>query len=246
MGASAHHRHRCADRRSAAAGAADLDARHARTSDERACVPAHARAQPQIRADAREPDQGTMGSSRPAAVGRKTIVIVGLGILAEHLAARCKLFGMEVIGVSSGRKFAPNFDEVVPRAALRQVSQRADFLMLLVPYSRETHHLVNADVLAAMKPSAFLINLARGGVLDEAAFIAHMKAGKIAGAALDVFSTQPLPAQSPLWHLPNVIISPNVGGHSDNFVEQMLTVVVPNLRAYIEGRQKDLRNLVAH
>jgi D-2-hydroxyacid dehydrogenase (NADP+) len=176
----------------------------------------------------------------------KTIVIVGLGILAEHLAARCKLFGMEVIGVSSGRKFAPNFDEVVPRAALRQVTQRADFLMLLVPYSRETHHLVNADVLAAMKPSAFLINLARGGVLDEAAFIAHMKAGKIAGAALDVFSTQPLPAQSPLWHLPNVIISPNVGGHSDKFVEQMLTVVVPNLRAYIEGRQKDLRNLVAH
>jgi D-2-hydroxyacid dehydrogenase (NADP+) len=176
----------------------------------------------------------------------KTIVIVGLGILAEHLAARCKLFGMHVIGVSSGRKSAPQFDEVFSRAELRQVAARADFLMLLVPYSKETHHLVNADVLAAMKPSAFLINLARGGVLDEAAFIAHMKAGKIAGAGLDVFSKQPLPPESPIWHLPNVNITPNVGGFSDRFVEQTLSVAVPNLRAYIEGRQKDMRNIVAH
>lgn len=176
----------------------------------------------------------------------KTIVIVGLGILAEHLAARCKLFGMKVLGVSSGRKHAPDFDEVFSRAELRQAAQRADFLMLLVPYSKDTHHLVNAEVLAAMKPGAFLINLARGGVLDEAAFIAHMKAGKIAGAALDVFSTHPLPPQSPLWHLPNVIISPNVGGFSDKFVEQTLAVVTPNLRAFMENRQKDLRNIVAH
>ena len=176
----------------------------------------------------------------------KTIVIVGLGILAEHLAARCKLFGMHVVGVSSGRKSAPNFDEVFSRTDLRDAAKRADFLMLLVPYSKETHHLVNADVLAAMKRSAFLINLARGGVLDEAAFVAHMKAGKIAGAGLDVFSKQPLPPESPLWHLPNVIITPNVGGHSEKFVEQTLTIVAPNLRAYIEGRQKDMRNIVTH
>jgi phosphoglycerate dehydrogenase-like enzyme len=176
----------------------------------------------------------------------KTIVIVGLGILAEHLAARCKLFGMRVIGVSAGRKHAPNFDEVFSRTDLRQAAARADFLMLLVPYAKDTHHLINADVLSAMKPSAFVINLARGGVLDEAALIAHLKAGKIAGAGLDVFSAQPLPPGSPLWHLPNVIITPNVGGHSDKFVEQTLTVVAPNLQAYLEGRTKDLRNLVAH
>ncbi len=176
----------------------------------------------------------------------KTIVIVGLGILAEHLAARCKLFGMRVIGVSAGRTQAPNFDEVFSRTALRQVAARADFLMLLVPYSKDTHHLINADVLAAMKPSAFLINLARGGVLDEAALAAALKEGKIAGAGLDVFSTQPLPPESALWHLPNVIITPNVGGHSDKFVEQTLAVVVPNLQAYLDGRTTDLRNLVAH
>lgn len=176
----------------------------------------------------------------------KTIVIVGMGILAEHLAARCKLFGMAVIGVSAGRKHAPNFDEVHPRTALRQLAARADFLMLLVPYSKDTHHLINAEVISAMKPTAFLINIARGGVLDEAALAAALKAGKIAGAGLDVFSQQPLPPESPLWHLPNLIITPNVGGHSDKFVEQTLTVVVPNLRAFIEGRQRDLRNIVAH
>jgi D-2-hydroxyacid dehydrogenase (NADP+) len=176
----------------------------------------------------------------------KTIVIVGVGILAEHLAARCKLFGMKTIGVSGGRKHAPHFDELHPRSELTALAARADFLVLLVPYSKDTHHMVNAEVLTAMKSTAFLINLARGGVLDEAAFVAHMRAGKIAGAGLDVFSTQPLPPESPLWHLPNTIITPNVGGHSERFVAQTLTVVEPNLRAYIEGRTKDLINLVAH
>ena len=118
----------------------------------------------------------------------KTIVIVGLGILAEHLAERCKLFGMTVIGVSGGRASAPHFDEVHPRSELAKLAARADFLMLLVPYSPETHHLINRDVIAAMKPTAFLINLARGGVLDEAALIEHLQAGKIAGAGLDIFS----------------------------------------------------------
>ena len=176
----------------------------------------------------------------------KTIVIVGLGILAEHLAERCKLFGMTTIGVSRGRTRAPHFDEVHPRNALAKLAARADFLMLLVPHSPDTHHLINRDVIAAMKPAAFLINLARGGVLDEAALIEHLQAGKLAGAALDVFSQQPLPPDNPLWKMPNVIITPNIGGRSNQFVRQTMSVVVPNLQAYTEGRLKDLRNLVAH
>jgi phosphoglycerate dehydrogenase-like enzyme len=176
----------------------------------------------------------------------KTIVIVGLGLLAEHLAERCKLFGMHVIGVSGGRSGRiPNFDEVVSRSELAKVAGRADFLMLLVPHSRETDKLVSRDVIAAMRPTAFLINLARGGVLDEAALIEHLKAGKIAGAAMDVFSQQPLPPDSPLWTMPNVIITPNVGGRSDVFVEQTLTIVEPNIAAYQEGRLQDLRNVIA-
>lgn len=176
----------------------------------------------------------------------KTVVIVGLGLLAEHLAERCKLFGMATIGVSGGRDAAPHFDEVHPRRALAQQAARADFLMLLVPYSPETHHLIDRDVIAAMKPTAFLINLARGGVLDEAALIEHLRAGKIAGAGIDIFSKMPLAPDNPLWRMPNVIITPNIGGRSDRFVEQSLTVLEPNIAAFVEGRLKDLRNLVAH
>ena len=177
----------------------------------------------------------------------KTVVVVGLGILAEHLAERCKLFGMTTIGVSGSRNDAPHFDEVYPRARLAQVAARADFLVLLVPYSPGTHHLVGREIIAAMKPSAFLVNVARGGVLDERALIEALRAGRIAGAGIDVFADQkPLPPDSPLWRMPNVIITPNVGGRSDTFVEQTLTIVEPNLRAFVEGRLKDLRNLVAH
>jgi phosphoglycerate dehydrogenase-like enzyme len=177
---------------------------------------------------------------------RKTIVIVGLGLLAEHLAERCKTFGMTTVGVSDGRTQGPHFDAIVPRKKLVEAAGRADFLVLLVPYSPATHNLINRDVIAAMKPSAFLINLARGGVLDQDALIEHLQTGKIAGAGLDVFPTQPLPKDNPLWKMPNVIITPNIGGRSDRFVEQTLTVFEPNLAAYKEGRLKDLRNIIAH
>jgi D-2-hydroxyacid dehydrogenase (NADP+) len=185
------------------------------------------------------------GWNQPILHGR-TVVVVGLGILAEHLAERCKLFGMKTIGISSGRSRAPHFDEVLPREALTQAAARADFLVLLVPYSPATHRMINREVLSAMKPTAFLVNLARGGVLDEAALTELLQAGRIAGAAIDVFSTQPLPPDNPLWTMHNVIITPNVGGRSENFVEQTLTIVEPNLRAFLEGRLKDLQNLVAH
>jgi phosphoglycerate dehydrogenase-like enzyme len=176
----------------------------------------------------------------------KTIVIVGLGLLAEHLAERCKMFGMTTVGISDGRTKGPFLDDVLPRKRLVAAAGRADFLVLLVPYSPATHNLINRDVIAAMKPTAFLINLARGGVLDQDALIEHLQAGKIAGAGLDVFPTQPLPKDNPLWTMPNVIITPNIGGRSDRFVEQTLTVLEPNLAAYKEGRLKDLRNIIAH
>ena len=97
-----------------------------------------------------------------------------------------------------------------------------------------------------MKPTAFLINLARGGVLDDAALIEHLQAGKIAGAGIDVFSTMPLPPDNPLWRMPNVIITPNIGGRSDNFIEQTMTVLEPNLQAFVDGRLNDMRNVIPH
>ncbi len=173
----------------------------------------------------------------------KTVAIVGVGSISEELAQRCKVFGLKVIGISS-RATAAGFDELHPRGRLNEVAARADFLVLLVPYAPDTHHLVNAAVLAAMKPSAFLINVARGNVVDELALIETLRARRIAGAGLDVFATEPLPATSPLWGLDNVIVTPHVGGLSDIYAEQALPYLVHNVRAYLAGNVAGMQNRI--
>ena len=111
----------------------------------------------------------------------KTAVLVGVGRIAEDLAQRCKLFGMTVVGVST-RATAPHFDAMYPRAQIAKAASLADFLILLAPYTKENHHLVDAATIDAMKPDGVLINLARGGVLDEEALRRALVAGRIAGA----------------------------------------------------------------
>ena len=165
----------------------------------------------------------------------KTICIVGLGAIAEALAARCHAFGMRIIGVSDGRSEVEGFSRVYRRSEIRTAATEADFLVVIVPYGPETHHLIDAGVLEAMKPTAFLINIARGGCVDEAAVIAHLRANRIAGAALDVFETEPLPAESPLWSLPNLIITPHIGGMADIYREQALPILIAHLKAYAEA-----------
>jgi phosphoglycerate dehydrogenase-like enzyme len=174
----------------------------------------------------------------------KTAMLVGVGRIAEALAQRCKSFGMRVLGVSTGRTSAPGFDVIHPRQTLRAVVIEADFLVVLVPHTRETHHLIDAGVLGAMKPAAMLINLARGDVIDEAALIRALTAGRIAGAALDVFHTEPLPNDSPLWDLPNVIITPHIGGMSDIYAEQVLPLLIDNLSAFMAGTPERMRYIV--
>ena len=116
-----------------------------------------------------------------------------------------------------------------------------------MPYSPATDKLISRDVIAAMKPTAFLINLARGGVLDEAALIDHLRAGKIAGAGRRrLFQAAAAGPIIRFWTMPNVIITPNIGGRSDCFVEQTLTIVAPNMQAFIDGRANEMRNIVAH
>src|SRR2546429_387457 len=122
------------------------------------------------------------------------LVVVGVGRIAEELAQRCKVFGMTVVGVST-RATAPGFDAMYPRAQIAKAAALADFLILLAPYTKENHHLVNAATIDAMKPDGVLINIARGGVLDEEALRRALLAGRIAGAGLDVFQTEPLPPE---------------------------------------------------
>lgn len=173
----------------------------------------------------------------------KTACIIGLGAIAEHLARVLAAFEMRVTGVS-GRAEAPGFDRIFPRAELTNAVAEADVVIVLVPYTPETHHIVNAEVIAAMKPTAHLVNIARGGCVDEQALRAALVEGRIAGAALDVFATEPLPADSPLWSTPNLIVTPHVGGFSDAYHEQALPILIENMAAYASGGVDALKGRV--
>jgi phosphoglycerate dehydrogenase-like enzyme len=175
----------------------------------------------------------------------KTIGIVGMGAISVELAARCRAFGMRVIGVSDSLRHAEGFAEIVSRSSLVDVAARVDFLVVLVPYTDATHHIINANVLRAMRSDSYLINIARGAVVDEAALVEVMREQRIAGAGLDVFATEPLPASSPLWTLPNVIITPHIGGLSDNYAVQLTPLLLHNLRCHVNGDITSMRNIVA-
>jgi D-2-hydroxyacid dehydrogenase (NADP+) len=174
----------------------------------------------------------------------KTAVLVGIGPIAEELAVRCAAFGIHVIGVSDARTEAPNFEKILRRHRLREAAALADFMIVLVPLSPRTHHMIDDGVLGAMKQTAILINLARGPVVDEKALIQRLLEGRIAGAALDVFEVEPLPSDSPLWNMPNVIVTPRIGGMSDVYSEQVLPLVVHNLRCFLDGRLAEMKNIV--
>jgi len=171
---------------------------------------------------------------QPVLTGR-TVCIVGLGVIGEHLAGMLAAFGVQVTGVSGGRKEAPGFKHVYARENLAEAAAEADILVLLTPYTPQTHHIVDAQVIAAMKPSSLLINLSRGGCLDEIALMDALREKRIAGAALDVFSSEPLPPESPLWDLPNLIVTPHIGGFSDIYHEQALPIVAANMADYAQG-----------
>jgi D-2-hydroxyacid dehydrogenase (NADP+) len=174
----------------------------------------------------------------------RTVAILGVGAIAEELARRCKVFGMCVIGVSAGRTSAPHFDAILPRERLKNAAGQADFLVVLVPHNKATHHIIDEAVLGAMKPTGVLINIARGGVVDEEALIRALRAGRIGGAGLDVFRTEPLSKDSPLWDLPNVFITSHIGGMSDTYGEQVLPLLIENLAAFVAGTPECMRFIV--
>jgi phosphoglycerate dehydrogenase-like enzyme len=121
-----------------------------------------------------------------------------------------------------------------------------DYLVVLTPYSPETHHIVDARVLAAMKPDAFLINLARGGVVNEPDLARALRDGRLRGAALDVFAQEPLPPDNELWSLSNVIISPHLGGLNASYPHSVLPLVMENISLFGSGRVNEMKNLVTH
>jgi phosphoglycerate dehydrogenase-like enzyme len=174
----------------------------------------------------------------------KTVGILGVGLIAEYLAPICKQFGMTVVGISSSPRETKNFDRMVKRDDLVKTAPELDFLVALTPMSAETRGIIGDKVFKAMKPSAYLVNVARGGVVDEPALIKALESGEIAGAALDVFSQEPLPPDNPLWKAKNVTIFPHLGGYSKGYEDRAMPTLAGNMSKYLAGDLKNMINIV--
>jgi phosphoglycerate dehydrogenase-like enzyme len=176
----------------------------------------------------------------------KTVGIFGIGQIAEALAPKCKAFGMRVVGVTSAPRNIAGFDRMHRREELAQVVGDFDFFVLLTPLTAATRNSIDAKIFAAMKPTSFLINLARGGVVDEPALIEALNNKRIAAAALDVFSHEPLPVDHPFWSMPNVIITTHQGGFCDVYIDYALPTVETNMACFLNGDFNGMINVVAH
>lgn len=169
-------------------------------------------------------------SIREDELGGKTLLIVGLGDIGTRLAKLAKAFDMHVIGVK--RNVATTgtpADEIHPPTHLLELLPRADYVALTCPLTPETTGLIDAPALAAMKPGSYLINMARGRVVDEPALIAALQQGQLAGAGLDCAWEEPLPAASPLWTMPNVLITPHTAGETRRYEENVIDILLENL-----------------
>ena len=174
----------------------------------------------------------------------KTAVIVGIGVVGIAIGELLKALGMTVIGVTRTPRAVADFDDMMPTERLADAARRADYLINVLPGSTDNLGIFDANVFAAMKPTAYYINGGRGQTVDEAALIAALRERRIAGAGLDVFQSTPLPPDSPFWELPNVFITPNVGGYIVEYEDLIMPIVIDNMRLFLAGRQSEMRNIV--
>jgi phosphoglycerate dehydrogenase-like enzyme len=166
----------------------------------------------------------------------KTIFVLGLGAVGGEVARICKLgFRMRVLGLARRDRTSPHVDCFVERGELPRALAEADFVSLCLPTTASTRAIVDAAALAAMKPGAYLINVARAQLVDEPALIAALQEGRLAGAGLDAFSVEPLPADSPFWSLPNVIITPHTSAITDRLGDHFVDFWCENVRRFADG-----------
>src|SRR5262249_58935438 len=174
----------------------------------------------------------------------KTAVVVGIGVAGTAIGDLLHGFGMKVIGVSRTVRDIPGFASIMPTEKLADAAAKADFLINVLPADPKNLGLFTREVFAIMKPTAFFINIGRGETVDEAALIDCLREKRIAGAALDVFATRPLPVSSPLWDMPNVVITPHVGGYVAEYEDYVMPIVIDNMRHFLAGRRERMRNIV--
>jgi phosphoglycerate dehydrogenase-like enzyme len=188
----------------------------------------------------------------PAELINSTVGIIGYGSVGQRLARLLQSFGVTVLASrrdllktdhadyqvdGQGDPAAELPRRLYPGKALRSLLKECDYVVVTVPLTPETRGMLGAKQLSAMKPGSYLIDVSRGGVVDQEALIKALEKGQMAGAALDVFSEEPLPADSPLWEMPKVLISPHVAGLSPHYVERAFTLFKENLRRYIAGEE---------
>ena len=177
-------------------------------------------------------------------LGGKTLLVVGLGRIGSHLARLAKAFGMRVIGTKRDPGAGgENAHDVFSTGRLGEILPLADFVALTCPLTPQTEGLINAQTLALMKPSAFLINVARGKIVDEGALIAALTSGRIAGAGLDCTVEEPLPNASPLWNIPNVLVTPHTAGETRRYEDNVLDILLENLERLSRG-ETELKNQI--
>jgi len=180
---------------------------------------------------------------RPRELRGATLLVVGLGAIGREVARLARGMGMRVTAVTrSGQDAAGVTDRVAPATALDALLPEADFVVLAAPETPETHHLMNAARLARMRPGAYLVNVARGSLVEEPALVAALREHRIAGAALDVAGEEPLPESSPLWTLENCFLTPHLSGASDSLWDRQAELLCDNLDRWFSGRE--LRNRV--
>jgi D-2-hydroxyacid dehydrogenase (NADP+) len=176
----------------------------------------------------------------------KTAVLAGVGVVGIAVGQLLKAFGMHVVGVTRTPRAVEGFDEMVPTDRLLEAAGRADFLLNILPATADNALLFGRALFAAMKPSAYYISIGRGQTVDEAALISVLRERRIAGAGLDVFQTEPLPADSPFWDLPNTFITPHLGGYTSEYESLIMPLIVENTRLFLAGRQSEMQNIVKH
>lgn len=186
----------------------------------------------------RNQQQARWDSYWPGELYGKTVGIVGLGSIGREVARLAKAFGMQTLGI---RRFTattdggPSLDVLLPPDGLHQLLAQSDYVVLAVPLTPETTGLIGEAELRTMKPTAYLINVSRGLVVDEGALIRALEERRIAGAGLDVFQREPLPSDSPLWRMENVIVTPHIAGGSGIYNYRVTQIFCENLRRYLAG-----------
>jgi phosphoglycerate dehydrogenase-like enzyme len=176
----------------------------------------------------------------PERLAGKTMVVVGLGDIGRTVAAGARALGMRVLGVSRSGRRVREAERVYRLSGLTQALGEGDFVVLVLPLTEETRGVIGAAALAAMRPTAWLFNIGRGAVVAEAALVEALRTRRIAGAVLDVFAHEPLPAGHPLWSLENAVLTPHISGPSTP--AEMAPVFNDNLARWLAGRP--LRHVV--